>query len=323
MSDHTNYSFTTLLSASEARSASPAGAYESCKVAKLQKNRNRGKFPGEQLCCVGSDESCEVWDSGSRETQAIAKVVEERDSEFRARLGEAEHDVASAAAFFGDGSAGDFALGDAGPDVVFGGVGVESDFRPLEHAQEFALSGEQAFEDAVEGGVAGSSLEDALEPGAQFGGSLRIGRRLVVLQLAIEPPDHPSRDLDSVALSVVGGEEVVDEPLGGHPAQRMLADTELPGAVGDDDGPADETLLFDRPPHRRFAGRAHRIGRDLQLGDAERPEMADPLVVGRKSQDVRAGERVDDALREVACAHVGERGGIDHVGGNAAHHTSP
>src|SRR5271166_6204336 len=93
---------------------------------------NRGKFPGEQLCCVGSDESCEVWDSGSRETQAIAKVVEERDSEFRARLGEAEHDVASAAAFFGDGSAGDFALGDAGPDVVFGGVGVESDFRPLE-----------------------------------------------------------------------------------------------------------------------------------------------------------------------------------------------
>src|SRR5271166_4688014 len=219
MSDHTNYSFTTLLSASEARSASPAGAYESCKVAKLQKNRNRGKFPGEQLCCVGSDESCEVWDSGSRETQAIAEVVEERDSEFRARLGEAEHDVASAAAFFGDGSAGDFALGDAGPDVVFGGVGVESDFRPLEHAQEFALSGEQAF-------------EDALEPGAQFGGSLRIGRRLVVLQLAIEPPDHPSRDLDSVALSVVGGDELVDEPLGVHPAQRMLADTELPGVVG-------------------------------------------------------------------------------------------
>ena len=47
--------------------------------------------------------------------------------------------------------------------------------------------------------------------------------------------------------------------------------------------------------------------------------MADPRVVGRKSQDVRAGERVDDALREVACAHVGERGGIDPVGGNAAH----
>ena len=41
---------------------------------------NRSKFPGEQLCCVGSDESCEVWDFGSRETQAIAKVVEERDS---------------------------------------------------------------------------------------------------------------------------------------------------------------------------------------------------------------------------------------------------
>ncbi len=141
----------------------------------------------------------------------------------------------------------DFALGDAGAGVVIGGVGVEGDFRPLEHAQEFALSGEQPFEDAVAGCVAGSSLEDAVEAGAQLVGSLRIGRQLVVLQLAIEPQDHPPRELDGVALSVVGGNELVDEPLGVHPARRMLADTELPGLVGDDDGAPDEALLFDRP----------------------------------------------------------------------------
>ena len=43
----------------------------------------------------------------------------------------------------------------------------------VEHAQEFALSGEQPFEDAVEGGVAGSSLEDAVEAGV--GSSARCG----------------------------------------------------------------------------------------------------------------------------------------------------
>src|SRR5208282_4707940 len=142
---------------------------------------------------------------GSRESEAVAEIVEEGDAEFRACLGEAEHDVASAAAFVGHGSAGDFALGDEGADVVFGGVGVEGDFRPLEHAQEFALAREQAFEDAVERGVAGPSLEDAVEAGAQFGGSAPARGELVVFQLAIEPPDHPSRDLDALrCLSLAG-----------------------------------------------------------------------------------------------------------------------
>jgi hypothetical protein len=65
--------------------------------------------------------------------EAGAEVVEEQDFEL-AGLREAEHDVAGLAAAFADGSAGDFAFGGEGADVVFGGVGVERDIRPVEHA---------------------------------------------------------------------------------------------------------------------------------------------------------------------------------------------
>ena len=34
---------------------------------------------------------------------------------------------------------------------------------------------------------------------------------------AIEPPDHPLGDLDGVALLVVGGDQLMDEPFGVDP----------------------------------------------------------------------------------------------------------
>ena len=47
-------------------------------------------------------------------------MVEERDFELGAGLGETKHNVAGGASFFADGSAGDLALGDDGADVAFG-----------------------------------------------------------------------------------------------------------------------------------------------------------------------------------------------------------
>ncbi len=79
-----------------------------------------------------------------------ADRVEERDFEFFAGPGEAEHGVAGLAAFFADGSAGDFALGDEGADVVFGSVRIERNVRPVEDAQKFVLAPEEAFQQAIE-----------------------------------------------------------------------------------------------------------------------------------------------------------------------------
>jgi hypothetical protein len=45
--------------------------------------------------------------------------------------------------------------------------------------------------------------------------------QLVLLQGAIEPPDHPLGDLDGVALLVVGGDQLMDQPFGVDSAQRL------------------------------------------------------------------------------------------------------
>src|SRR5271165_5809927 len=138
---------------------------------------NRGKFPGGWSAWGGVDEGCEVGDVGAGDAETVAEVVEEGDFEFHAGLGEAEHDAASLPALFADGSAGDFALGDEGADVVFRGVGVERDFRSFEHAQKFVFAPEQALELTVERRIAGAALEDAVELRAQE----RAGSLLVAL----------------------------------------------------------------------------------------------------------------------------------------------
>src|SRR5271157_2170218 len=174
----------------------------------------------------GADEGCELGDCGAGNAEAGAEIVEERNFQFHAGLGESEHHVARLSAFFADRSAGDFALGDEGADVVFGGVGVEGDFGSFEHAQELFLAPEQAFQQMIEGGVAGSALEDAVELRAEEARLFRTRRELVILQAPIEPPDHPLGDLDGVALSVVGGDDLVNEALSVDPAQRVVADAE-------------------------------------------------------------------------------------------------
>ena len=93
----------------------------------------------------------------------------------------------------------------------------ELEFGPLERAQEFVLVGVRALEEFVEGCVAGPAFEDAVEARSQFDSALWAGGELERLELSIEPPDHPPRDLDGAALPLVGGIKLVDEALGVNP----------------------------------------------------------------------------------------------------------
>ncbi len=117
---------------------------------------------------------------GSWNGEPVAEIVEEGDFEFDAGPGEAEHDVASLSALFADGSAGDFALGDEGADVVFGSVCVERNVRPFEDAQKFVFAPEEALQQTVEHRIAGSALEDAIELPAQEACLLRARGALVL-----------------------------------------------------------------------------------------------------------------------------------------------
>ena len=76
----------------------------------------------------------------------------------------------------------------------------------------------------------------------------RTGGKLVFLQGAIEPPDHPLGDLDGVALLVVGGDQLMDEPFGVDPAQRVRADAKLARVVGNNHGVRQQSLMVDRAP---------------------------------------------------------------------------
>src|ERR1700734_3990124 len=156
------------------------------------------------------------------------------------------------------------------------------------------------LQQTVEHRIAGSALEDAIELPAQEACLLRARGALVVLQAPIEPPDHPPGDLDGVALLIVGGNKLMDEALGVDPAERVIAEAELAGVVGDDDGMSEQALGLDGSPQRRFAGRPHRVGRRSEIGDAERAQVLHPLLVRAERQRSMAGELVDDVARQIS-----------------------
>ena len=60
------------------------------------------------LCGGWPDEVCEGRDFGAWNAEAVANEVVERQFQFHAGFGQSQHDVASVAAFFTDGSAGAF-----------------------------------------------------------------------------------------------------------------------------------------------------------------------------------------------------------------------
>ena len=123
----------------------------------------------------------EVWKLRDGRTAADAepgaKIVPEGDAELPAGLGEPEEGVAAVAADVAVGSAADVALGHLAADVVFRAVGVQRDFRVIEHHQQLGLVGVQPLQQAVEGDEAGAPLKDAIEARPQFTASAWRRRR--------------------------------------------------------------------------------------------------------------------------------------------------
>ena len=111
--------------------------------------------------------------------------------------------------------------------------------------------------------------------------------------------------------------ELMHQPFGMHPAQRVLADVELTGIIADNHRLAQEAVFRHGTPQRAFGGDADGIRRNLQLVDPETPQMGLPgrLVVearawlGRQAAEHRSGQR--------ARAHVVQCRLVDDVIGMA------
>jgi hypothetical protein len=136
---------------------------------------------------------------------------------------------------------------------------------------------------------------------------------LVALQVAIEPPDQLAHDVEGLTLIRGHGYQFVDEPLGVDPAQRMLANAELAGIIGYDDGIGEKAVVADRPPHRPFGGDPDRVGFNRELVKAQRRQMRLPCGAAGKCLVRRSRQPVDHRTGEVAAAHIGQGLFIDDV----------
>ena len=110
---------------------------------------------------------------GTDDAEPGAEIVPERDAELPAGLAEAQEGVAAVASDVGLGSAADLALGHLAADVVLRAVGVQRNFRVIEHHQQFGLVGMQPLQQAIEGGETGGAQEDAVEARPQLAAPAR------------------------------------------------------------------------------------------------------------------------------------------------------
>jgi hypothetical protein len=82
-------------------------------------------------------------------------------------LGEPEEGIAAIASVVAARSGADLAADHLTADIALGAIGVQRDFRSLQHHQQLGLVGVQPLQQSIQRDVTGAAAKDAVEPGAQ------------------------------------------------------------------------------------------------------------------------------------------------------------
>lgn len=106
-------------------------------------------------------------DRGAGHFEPAAQIIPERDAQFVTGLGEAEERVTAIPSDLTAGSGADLPPRDVTADVVLRAVGVQRNFRPFQHHQQFDLVGVQPRQQAVQRDVAGAAKENTAEANPQ------------------------------------------------------------------------------------------------------------------------------------------------------------
>ncbi len=259
----------------------------------------------------------EVWKlrdgRAAADAEPGAKVIPEGDTELAARLGEPEKRVAAVATDVAVGSAADVAFGHLATDVVFRSIGVQRNFRVIEHHQQLVFVGVQPFQQAVKGDKACTPLKDAIEARPQFTASTSRRFEPVGLQVGIVPPDQPADMLLGDTLVVSERLQLVHQALGVNPTESVLADVELSRVVADHYRLAQEPMCIDRTPQRPLCGDAHRIRRHCQTGNAEALKMPHPSLLIGKLPPLVHGQSLDERSGQGVFAHVLQSCIVDRI----------
>jgi hypothetical protein len=165
-----------------------------------------------------ADEIWKLRDGGAAaDAESGAKIIPKGNAELPACLSEPEKRVAAVATDVAVGSAADVAFGHLAADVIFRAVGVQRNFRVIEHHQQFVFVGVQPLQQTVKGDEACTPLKDAIEARSQFTASTPRRLEPVGLQVGIEPPDQPADMLLSDTLVISERLQLVHQALGVNP----------------------------------------------------------------------------------------------------------
>ena len=124
----------------------------------------------------------------------------------------------------------------------------------MQDPQQFVLVGGESCQQAIQGDEASALAEDAMKAQPQGAAAFCGGRQAIFFQIGIEAPDQSADTLLGGAVLVGEGIELVDQPFGMHPTQRMQAtNVELAGIVAQHDRVAQEFMRVDAAPNAVLA----------------------------------------------------------------------
>jgi hypothetical protein len=154
----------------------------------------RGKTPGGADISGGlttaSDELRQGRDKRvAGDAEAASQVIPERYAVLGAGLGESQEGIAAITPRVTASSCTDLATGDLAADVVLGAIGMERDFRPLQHHQQLGLVGVQPLQQSIQRDEASAAAEDAVEPRAQRPTAALGGIRPIDLEIGVKVPN--------------------------------------------------------------------------------------------------------------------------------------
>ena len=129
-------------------------------------------------------------DGVSDHPEPAAQIIPNGDAELVTSLGQTEKRITTITADLAACPGADLAPRDVTADVVLRSVGMERNFRPIQHRQQFSLVRMQPCQQAIQRGEAGAAEEDAVEPGTQRTSLTLAGFLPVNLEIGVELPDQ-------------------------------------------------------------------------------------------------------------------------------------
>jgi len=214
------------------------------------------------MCSGSRDDHRGQWRDGwvrCGDPQPIAEVVPERQAKLLAGLHKAQHNVARMPAVTTDCAARYLALDHKATQISFRCVCIERRFRSLQNAQQFHLAAFQPRQQFIEIAIAGADREYPVEPDPKCTCCALAGFSLVVFEKLVKEPDELAQGFDLLNLPGRRRHQLVQQAFRMDPAERMGADPELSGIVGDDHRIADQTMMANGTPDTGLGKRTNDV----------------------------------------------------------------